>query len=335
MSFQILSMSGGGFLGLYSAAVLASLEVRIDRPIAGCFNLLSGTSIGGITALALANEVPARRVLDVFNSNGKLIFGKRPPPQSAFGVFLDLCRGALSSKYSADALRAAISDIIGSDTRIGDLKHPVLIPAVNLSKGAPQIFKTPHHPDFRIDLDRKVVEVALATSAAPTFFPLAEVDGALFTDGGLFANSPDILALHEAMYFLKHPEKDIRLLSIGTTTAQFSFAHRKNNALGISQWFKDSRFLSVMIASQQKSVDYMMQHRLGEGYLRLDEIQSKEQEKVLGLDVATNEAKKTVQALAEATIQRFSPHPQLKIMLSQNAPSPVFYRDGKLINTEL
>lgn len=328
-------MSGGGFLGLYSVAVLASLEVRIGRPIAGCFDLLSGTSIGGITALALANEVPASRILEVFNLNGELIFGKRPPPQSSFSVFFDLCRSALSSKYSADALRTTISDIIGSDTRIGDLKHPVLIPAVNLSKGAPQIFKTPHHPDFRIDLDRRVVEVALATSAAPTFFPLAEVDGALFTDGGLFANSPDLLALHEAMHFLKYTEKEIRLLSIGTTTAQFSLAHSKKNNFGISQWFKGSRLLSVIIASQQKSVDYMMQHRLGERYLRLDEIQSKEQEKVLGLDIATNEAQKTVQALAEATIQRFSPHPQLNIMLSHNAPSPVFYRNGKLEKKEL
>jgi len=328
-------MSGGGFLGLYSAEVLARLEVRVGRPIAGCFDLLSGTSVGGITALALANEVPARKILDVFNSNGELIFGKRPPPQSAFNVFLDLCRGALSSKYSADALRATISDIIGSDTRIGDLKHPVLIPAVNLSKGAPQIFKTPHHSDFRIDLDRKVVEVALATSAAPTFFPLAEVDGALFTDGGLFANSPDLLALHEAVHFFEVPEKEIRLLSIGTTTAQFSFAHSKKNNLGISQWFKGSRLLNVIIASQQKSVDYMMQHRLGERYLRLDEIQSKEQEKVLGLDIATNEAKKTIQALAEGTVQHFSPHSQLNSMLEYNAPSPVFYRNGKLVNKEL
>ena len=70
MGFQILSMSGGGFLGLYSAEVLARLEVRIGRPIAGCFDLLSGTSIGGITALALANEVPARKILDVFKSSG-------------------------------------------------------------------------------------------------------------------------------------------------------------------------------------------------------------------------------------------------------------------------
>lgn len=167
--------------------------------------------------------------------------------------------------------------------------------------------------------------------AAPTFFPLAEVNGALYTDGGLFANSPDLLTVHEATHFLQQQEKDIRLLSIGTTTSQFSFAHRKKNNMGIGQWFKDSRLLNVIIASQQKSVDYMMQHRFGEQYLRLDESQSKEQEKILGLDAATEAAQRTMAALAEGTVQRFSSNQKLDAMLEHVATTPVFYKDGKQV----
>ena len=85
---------------------------------------------------------------------------------------------------------------------MGDLQHRVIIPAVNLTKGAPQMFKTAHHADFKRDHRLRLVDVALATAAAPTFFPISSIGDELFADGGLFANSPDLLALHEAEHFL-------------------------------------------------------------------------------------------------------------------------------------
>ena len=54
VAFQILSLSGGGFLGLYTAAMLAELEERSGKPLNQCFDLIAGTSIGGIIALGLA-----------------------------------------------------------------------------------------------------------------------------------------------------------------------------------------------------------------------------------------------------------------------------------------
>ena len=325
MAFQVLALSGGGFLGLYSATILAELEKTTGRSVATSFDLIAVTSIGGIVALGLAAGAPAAKIKSAFEENGTRIFGNRPPPISTFGAFKDIVRGAFTSKYNASALRETVESIVGRDTRVGDLHHAVLIPSINLSKGSPQIFKTPHHVDFRLDLNLRVVDVALATSAAPTYFPLAEIDDSLFTDGGLYANSPDLLALHEATHFFKVDEGSVRILSIGTTTAQFSFGHTQSKNFGIADWFKGQRLMNVIIASQQKSVDFMLRHRLADRYVRLDAIQSKEQERILGLDVATEEAQKTIRALASATIQENINNRVLQEMLQNKAEATKFY----------
>jgi patatin-like phospholipase/acyl hydrolase len=325
--FQMLTLSGGGYLGLFTATVLAELEKSIQRPIAQSFNLLSGTSIGGIIALGLAAGKSASDIKAAFETNGAEIFGEKPPPTSRFGRYWDLLRSALSSKYSEFALRETIESIVGKKTRIGDLQHAVLIPAINLSKGSPQIFKTPHHLDFRTDLNLRVVDVALATSAAPTIFPLAKIGDSLFTDGGLYANSPDLLALHEARHFFKIEEERIRVLSIGTTTSQFSFAATKEKDFGIINWFEGQRLLNVMIASQQRSTDFMLRHRLRDRYVRIDALQSKEQERILGLDVATEAAQQTIRALASNTVQDTINNSMLQQILSTQAtPVRFFHR---------
>ena len=325
MAFQILALSGGGFLGLYTATVLAELEKANERSVATSFDLLAGTSIGGIVALGLAAGASAAKIKSVFEDNGAKIFGNRPPPTSRLGVFKDIVRGAFSSKYETSVLRETIESIVGRDTRIGDLHHAVLIPSINLSKGSPQIFKTPHHEDFRLDLNLRVVDIALATSAAPTYFPLAEIGDSLFVDGGLYANSPDLLALHEATHFFKAHEESVRILSIGTTTAQFSFGHTHTKSFGIAHWFAGQRLMNVIIASQQKSVDFMLRHRLAGRYMRLDAVQSKEQERMLGLDVATGEAQKTIRALASATVQENINNPLLREMLNNKAGATKFH----------
>ena len=323
--FQILSLSGGGFLGLYSIALLAELEKQTGTRIAKHFDLLAGTSIGGILALALAAEVPAEKIQKAFDENGQKIFGTNPPPKSGLTMYSDLISRLGKSKYQADALRGTIESILDKEMLIGDLKHPVLIPAVNLTRGSPQLFKTPHHENYKIDHKLRVVEVALATSAAPTYFPLAKIGESLYTDGGLYANSPDMLALHEAVHFFEIPEDQVRILSVGTTTSQFSFAHSKSTRFGILDWFRGGRLLNVIIASQQQSVDFMLGHRLEDRYFRLDEIQSKEQEQALGLDVATDEAKRTIKAIAHGTFQNNINNPILESMISHIALAPTFF----------
>src|SRR5262249_38669774 len=81
--FQILALSGGGFQGLYTAQVIADLEEHSGKPFASYFDLIAGTSVGGILALALALEIPAARIVTLFEKNGPMIFSRR---RSLWGV---------------------------------------------------------------------------------------------------------------------------------------------------------------------------------------------------------------------------------------------------------
>ena len=323
MPFQILSLSGGGFLGLYTITVLSELERGLGRPLASCFDLLAGTSVGGIIVLGLGLGKSAKEIKNAFEENGAQIFSNRPAPTSRLGETLDICRALLSPKYDGTALRDTIERIVGGESRLGDLTRPVVVPAVNLTKGRPQVFKTDHHPNFRLDHRRRVVDVALATTAAPTYFPLAEIGDELYADGGLFANSPDLLALHEAEHFLGASTDDIRMLSVGTTTTQFSVSHTSGKRLGIIGWLR--RLAPTILSSQQMDITYIVQHKLGDRYLRIDEVQSKEQERNLGLDVATKDARKTIRGLASGSVQSAINQDLLAQILRHKAPDPTFY----------
>jgi patatin-like phospholipase/acyl hydrolase len=127
MRFQILSLSGGGYLGLYTISVLADLEDRLAAPIASRFDLIAGTSVGGITAIGIANEVPASRIKEAFERNGTRIFSDRKAPRSAVAKLADVYRSLFSPKYDSGPLQDTIIDIIGADTLIGDLKHPCIL----------------------------------------------------------------------------------------------------------------------------------------------------------------------------------------------------------------
>jgi uncharacterized protein len=167
--------------------------------------------------------------------------------------------------------------------------------------------------------------MSLAASSAPTFFPIAEIEDSLFADGGLYANSPDLLAIHEAEHFLEIPTASIRLLSIGTTTSEFSFAHAFGRNLGLLGWWRDQRLINVIIASQQQAADYIVKNRLGERYLRFDAVQSKEQQRHLAFDVATPEAQKTIRGIAAGSIQSHISTDRPREFLDHLAPSPIFF----------
>lgn len=321
VTFQILSLSGGGYLGLYSLRLLESFEEDAGIPIARCFDLISGTSLGGIIALALAHEVPVAAVRKSFEEHGSAIFSARKAPHGVIGKIIDLARMLFSPKYKNRQLRKTLDAIFG-DTRLADLKHRLIVPAVNLTRGAPQVFKTAHHSTFRRDHRLRCVDVALATSPAPTYFPVAEVGDELFADGGLFANAPDLIALHEAEHFLEIPASRIRMLSIGTTTTSFSFSHAAGVHLGVAQWVSGQRLVNAMMSSQQLLAQYMVQHRLPDRYLRIDEVQSTEQLALLRLDVAHRQAQQTLRGLAETSVRKHINNELLRAMLTHRAVAP-------------
>lgn len=123
------------------------------------------------------------------------------------------------AKHPAQGLHNVLEARFGNKT-IGDLKHRILIPTVNYSTGKGQFFKTPHAPAFGMDYRRRLVDVGMATAAAPTYFPLHRIeDEGVFADGGLVGNSPGLFGLHEAHQFLQVPQSaKVRVLAIGTMT---------------------------------------------------------------------------------------------------------------------
>lgn len=317
--FQILCLSGGGFLGLFTAALLVHLEDKSGSPLFQRFDLIAGTSVGGLLALGIAAGTSAHKLLAAFRQEGPSIFSDRRKPRGCFSQLCDLSRFVQHAKYRPLHLAQTIDTMVGPDTRMCDLKARVIIPAVNLTKGSPQVFKTPHHPTFIRDPNLLVRDVALATSAAPTFFPIHRVGNELFADGGLYANSPDLLAVHEAEYFLKNDIENIHVLSIGTTTTSFSMSSETGLDLGSLGWLYGQRLPSVMIASQQKMSHFMLMHRLSDRYIRLDRDQSAEQQNSLALDIANTAAQSDLMGLAEACAREALVDDRVITMLGHNA----------------
>lgn len=321
MAFKILALSGGGYRGLYSVAILKHLERQAGRPIGECFDMIAGTSIGGIIAIGLALGKSADQMERVFLRRGEDIF-----PRSDWYVLRLLSRLAkpTGAKYRNAELRKAINEVIGDSALIGDAKTRLLVPAVNMSKGQVQMFKTPHNPRLVRDQHLLASDVAMATSAAPTFFPMAKIQNSNYVDGGLMANAPDLCAAHEAIHFCGQKLEDIHILSIGTTSPKFSLPNSIGSDLGPVRWFKNARLLSTVMTTQQQLVTFMMTHQLGERYLRIDHEPSAEQTSDLGLDISNKRRRETLLALADASYQDIAASSQLSDFLLHHPKQPEF-----------
>jgi len=288
-NFQILSLSGGGYGGLYTAAVLEELERHCKQPIGRCFELIAGTSIGGIIALAIGFEVPMTSVVQAFKSHGGNIFPERRKKNKVdrlTNLYNDLQRPT----YSIEALRTVVKSLLDENAKLGDSKHPLLVPAINLTQGKPQVFKTRHYEGIVRDPHISAVDIALATSAAPTFFAPVKINDCLYVDGGLVATSPDLVAFHEATHFLKQKPEDITILSIGTTNTKYSVPDLPENSYGLKFWLADEerRLPKTFLSAQQQFTSQITQHILGDdGYVRIDAAPSPEQVRFLGLSEAT------------------------------------------------
>jgi uncharacterized protein len=221
--FRILSLDGGGIKGAFTAAVLAEWEQRTGRIIADHFDLIAGTSTGGIIALSLGLGIPAAEILRFYREQGPKIF----PNLTAHQKLSLNIRHLWEPKYSAEPLRAALQGVFGNKL-LKESKCRLLIPAYDVVAGRLYLFKTRHDPRFIFDEDALAVEVALATAAAPTFFEQAKVSahsGAIYVDGGVWGNCPALAAVTEAVHFLKVPLDSIDLLRVGTLTEPASFVH--------------------------------------------------------------------------------------------------------------
>ena len=207
---RILAIDGGGIKGVFPASFLATVEDAIGDRVGKYFDLIAGTSTGGIIALALGLGIPARDVLGFYERSGPAIFGGNR--------LVRFLRQVGFSKYSQTPLRDALTTVFGDD-RLRDSKTRLVIPSLNLETGEVYVYKTPHHSRFERDGNERLVDVALATSAAPTFFPTQRsAAGTPLIDGGMWANNPTGMAVVEAIGVLEWPRDSLRVLNLGCTT---------------------------------------------------------------------------------------------------------------------
>jgi patatin-like phospholipase/acyl hydrolase len=137
------------------------------------------------------------------------------------GGWLGGVRRVFRPRYSSEALRETIAKVVG-DRPLGEAKTRLVIPSYDVNTGKVYLFKTPHHDSCRHHRDLSAVDVALATSAAPTYFPAHTIPGrGTFIDGGLWANCPTMIGVVEALDFLGRSPEDVRMLSLSTTSYPF------------------------------------------------------------------------------------------------------------------
>jgi hypothetical protein len=228
-------------------------------------DLIAGTSTGGILAIALAMGKSPAQVCDFYREFGPKIFPKDPLRLRAL---LRLVR----YKYNPKPLRMAIESVVGTRP-LGEAGCGLVIPAVDVNSGNIRLFKTDHHPDPQFDT-RKVsaVDAALATSAAPTFFPAHTIRGrGKFVDGGLWANCPAMVGLTEAVAYLGYDIAEIRMLSISTTSVPYALSRARNMG-GIIFWAKpviDARMRFQVEGSWSQAKSLLT--RRGGAYHRIDE----------------------------------------------------------------
>ena len=249
--FRILSIDGGGIRGVYPAAFLAELERRYlgGGSVAQHFDLIAGTSTGGILAVGLGAGITAAELRDLYVHRGCEIF---PPirPRVLEGILRQFRSACQVFKYRYDrmALKGILQETLG-DRKFGEAQTRLCIPSFDGRYGEVYIFKTPHHPDFRKDARESMTKVAEATSAAPTFFRPLEDGGYTFVDGGVWANNPVMIGLVDALSCFTVRAEQVRILSLGCGDDPYVLDRRKIVGGGIWAW-RDVIFAAMRLQSQ-------------------------------------------------------------------------------------
>lgn len=260
--FRILSVEGGGILGAFAAGALAEMERATGKRVVEHFDLIAGTSTGGIIAIGLAMGLSAANIRDFYIRRGRDIF----PETGLVGHWLATARHLIRPKHTAGALEALLSELLsspdGMQLRLGDAKTRLLIPAYDGLSGRIYLFKTAHHPRFTHDVSLPAAKVALATSAAPTYFKAVRLEehGASYVDGGVWANCPALAAVVEAKAFLGQSLNAIDMLNVGTTVEPFNTINKVGS--GILGW---NRGLIGLLMGSQSEASRAMAGLLTEG----------------------------------------------------------------------
>jgi patatin-like phospholipase/acyl hydrolase len=265
MRFRILTLDGGGIKGTFSASVVTKLEEMTGSPLAQYFDLISGTSTGGIIALGLGLGFTGKRILDFYCERGPAIF----PSTGAHQRLWHAVKHAFRHKHSSKVLCNHLTEIFGA-RRLGESSVRLIIPCFDCNAGRVQLFKTSHHPRLVQDFRVSAVNIAMATSAAPSYFSAFTADdGQTFLDGGVWANCPVLPGLLEAIFVLGIEPSNIDVLSIGTTESPFDLA-RKRRIGGLLSW--SGTIVKLLMQPQVDAAVDQAQVVTGRRLLRIDAV---------------------------------------------------------------
>lgn len=277
--FRVLSLDGGGMRGAYTATYLAAVASGFSKrrgvgtlDVGAAFDLIVGTSVGGIIGCSLAAGVPLDSVIAMFREHGPRIFPRRLPARPGllgWRILVDLLARPGSIRAGAEHLRASLSQILGGTT-VGQLyerrRIALAITAVEMGQHRSWVFKTPHlatsnHRDDGYTL----VDVCMSTTAAPVYRSLAAVDHTdvgpsgyrIFVDGGLWSNNPVLVGLIEALE-LARPAQEIQVFCLGTCPQPAGESiQRADVDRGLLQWKFGGLVAPLAIDAQEFAFDNM------------------------------------------------------------------------------
>ena len=262
--FRVLSLDGGGIRGIFPAVILSEIEKELKTKKKGNWqiyqnvDLIFGTSTGGILALALSIGIPAEEIKNLYFDNAKKIFGNKKG-------FLKCIN---HSSHDRSSLKSLLEDVFkkyhnSSIPKLKDCKVPVGVSIYDLSIGKPSVLKSLYHHRFTRDPNLPLLDAALSTSSAPTYFDpysgnmYKDIKGDVLqfknkVDGGVWANNPSLIALIEAQKAFNKELIDINLLSIGTGERIFLEPNRENK-FGIWYWINHKRKRIIELFMQGQS----------------------------------------------------------------------------------
>ena len=259
--FRVLSIDGGGVRGIYPLRYLAEIRRFTEEPIHRYFDLIVGTSSGGIAAIGLGLGCEPEELISIYTKHAKSIFKTR---------FL-WRNGCFNSTYSITDLEKVLKEIF-QDKKIGDAKTRICIPAVELKTGRCKVFKTDHHPDLREDWKVPAWEAACATAAAPVYFEtFIAASGQHLIDGGVWAANPALVGVCEAVRFFDKRFDEIELLSLGTGEESYQDSSAKKLDWGWVQWITGKKLLSIVRATHSQSVLHMVDYMNLRQFKRIDD----------------------------------------------------------------
>lgn len=254
VSFRILSLDGGGLKGAFTASVLATWEELTGRRIVDHFDLIAGTSTGGILAIGLGMGLSGKQMLEFYKNKGSTIF----PVTSLSDKLSHKIRHLFCPKYAQNVLLNELRAAYNLQEAVPCLSSSrcrLVVPAYHAVAGALHVFRTPHHHCLTSDAHTEAAQVALATAAAPTYFSAARIANMItessYFDGGVWANTPALAAVLEAVCYLQVPLDRIEVLSVGTTEEPFTV--RKQVKAGLAGWLHKKKILDLLMNVQQEA----------------------------------------------------------------------------------